>query len=55
MEFPIWELFADYGSARVAASIARELSLADADFLPRPLLPLDREGQDRVRAVLRVH
>lgn len=51
---PIWELFADYGSARVAASIARELALADADFLPRPLLPLDEAGQDRVRAALSV-
>lgn len=52
---PIWELFADYGSARVVASIARELALADADFLPRPLLPLDEAGQDRVRAALRAN
>lgn len=51
---PIWQLFAEYGSARVVASIAGELGLSDADFLPRPLLPLDEAGQARVRVALNV-
>lgn len=35
-----------------AASIARELTLVDADCLPRPLLPLDAAVQGRVCAAL---
>ncbi|MBS9534098.1 dihydrodipicolinate synthase family protein [Mycobacterium sp. M1] len=51
----IWRLYADYGSARVAAAIAGELGLADSDFLPRPLRPIDEAGRVRVRAALSAH
>ncbi|WP_066520810.1 dihydrodipicolinate synthase family protein [Curtobacterium ammoniigenes] len=37
---PIWTLFADHGSYRVIAHIARLLGLTDEISLPRPVLPL---------------
>lgn len=49
---PLWELFAEHGSARVVAAVAQELGLADSDFLPRPLRPLDAAARGRVREAL---
>lgn len=45
---PVWRLFRDHGSARVVAAAAWELGLADSDFLPRPLRPLDGGAHHRV-------
>ncbi|HEU0192119.1 MAG TPA: dihydrodipicolinate synthase family protein [Mycobacterium sp.] len=49
---PMWRLFRDHGSFRVVAAAARELGLANSEFLPRPLRPLDSEACRRVREVL---
>lgn len=51
---PLWELFGEHGSARVVAAIAQELGLADTDFLPRPLRPIDAAARARARAALAV-
>lgn len=49
---PVWSIFRDHGSPRVVAAAPRELGLADSDFLPRPLRPLDCTAHQRVRDAL---
>ncbi|MFF2318104.1 dihydrodipicolinate synthase family protein [Arthrobacter sp. NPDC058097] len=44
---PVWVLFREYGSLRVAATMAEVLGFVEAPCLPRPLKSL--AGQDRIR------
>lgn len=45
---PIWDLFAEHGSVRVAAAAAEVLGLTASPSLPRPLRPLDAEARAAV-------
>lgn len=45
---PVWELFAEHGSVRVAAAAAEVLGLTASPSLPRPLRPLDAEARAAV-------
>ena len=46
-------LFAEYGSLRVATAVAEELGLVGVDSLPRPVLGLGVDARARVRDALR--
>lgn len=50
---PIWALFARFGSYRVVSAIASEIGLVSRESLHRPVLPLDGEDREAVRAALR--
>ncbi|AMM31903.1 Dihydrodipicolinate synthetase family protein [Sinomonas atrocyanea] len=45
---PVWDLFAEHGSLRVAAAAAEVLGLTASPSLPRPLRPLDAEARAAV-------
>ncbi|GAB3191054.1 dihydrodipicolinate synthase family protein [Nesterenkonia suensis] len=45
---PLWPLFAEHGSLRVAAAVAEHLELAPPDCLPRPVHGLDETARARV-------
>ncbi|MDZ5076459.1 dihydrodipicolinate synthase family protein [Nesterenkonia sp. HG001] len=49
---PLWPLFAEHGSLRVAAAAAEHLGLAPADCLPRPVQGLDPNARHRVAEAL---
>lgn len=49
---PLWALFAQYGSYRVAAAIAVEFGLVGGDSLPRPVRGLDGQGRAAVTIAL---
>lgn len=48
---PLWDLVAEHGSLRIAATLAEHLGLVEAPCLPRPLLGLRGGDRERVRDV----
>lgn len=51
---PVWALFREFGSLRVAATMAEVLGFVEAPCLPRPLTSLAGEGRTRVEDALRL-
>jgi len=51
---PVWALFREFGSLRVAATMAEVLGFVEAPCLPRPLNSLAGEDRTRVEAALRI-
>lgn len=49
---PVWDLFRKHGSYRVTSALAEELGLVAHPNLPRPVLGLDANGRNQVRAAL---
>jgi 4-hydroxy-tetrahydrodipicolinate synthase len=49
---PIFQLFSQYGSYRVVAAVAEELSLIGAGALPHPVRGLDAQGRHAVRSAI---
>ncbi|MDF9843713.1 MULTISPECIES: dihydrodipicolinate synthase family protein [unclassified Paenibacillus] len=50
---PLWALFRQYGSLRVASAIAQQLGFISEPALPLPLLPLNSSVNEQLTAVLR--
>jgi 4-hydroxy-tetrahydrodipicolinate synthase len=48
---PLWALFKAHGSLRVVHAICAELNLAHG-ALPRPLLPLQGDAREQLRAAM---
>lgn len=49
---PLWSLFAEHGSLRVAAAVAEDLGVVAAGTLPLPVRGLDTAGRAAVHAAL---
>lgn len=50
---PLWALFRQYGSLRVASAFAQQLGFITEPALPLPLLPLNSSVNEQLAAVLR--
>ncbi|CAH1199055.1 MULTISPECIES: dihydrodipicolinate synthase family protein [Paenibacillus] len=50
---PIWALFRQYGSLRVAAASAEILGLISSPSLPLPLQPLNSSARERLKSTLK--
>ncbi len=48
----LWELFASYGSYRVAAAVAEDLGLVSPGMLPHPVRGIDAAGREAVASAL---
>lgn len=49
---PVWSLFRQYGSLRVASAVAEISGLVSSPSLPLPLTPLDPSAREQLKSIL---